>query len=129
MNVDMEGMSDHAMNIAEAGEDMIGNDLSFSVETYDELHELSEILFNSLHLINQIIESDNRELFTLIRKNEEQIDELCFRYRDVEIERIKNDRDETESGVIYSELLIDIERIGDHIMNIAENLCERYEGQ
>ena len=129
MNVDMERMSDHAMNIAEAGEDMIGNDLSFSVETYDELHELSEILFNSLHLINQIIESDNRELFTLIRKNEEQIDELCSRYRDVEIERIKNDRDETESGVIYSELLIDIERIGDHIMNIAENLCEIYEGQ
>ena len=57
-----------------------------------------------------------------IDSNEEKIDDLCFRYRDIEIERMKKDTDESESGVVYSEMLIDIERIGDHIVNIAESL-------
>ncbi|MBR4470186.1 MAG: Na/Pi cotransporter family protein [Erysipelotrichaceae bacterium] len=129
MNVDIERMSDHAVNIAEAGEDLIRNDLSFSVNAYDELQELARIIFDSINLLNQIMDTDDRELFTQIQKNENKIDELCDRFREVEIERMKSNKDEAESGVIYSELLIDIERIGDHIMNVAENLCESYEGQ
>ena len=129
MNVDIERMSDHAMNIAESGEDMIRNDISFSVEAYDELHELAETVFDSLNIINQIIDTGNHEMFMLIEKNEDKIDELCIRFREVEIERMKDGTDSTESGIIYSELLIDIERIGDHIMNIAENICESHEGQ
>ena len=129
MNVDIERMSDHAVNIGEAGDDMIRNDLSFSLIAYDELQQLSDIIFDSLRLVEKIIDTGNRELFQLVKKNEDLIDELCMTYRSIEIERIKQSPDEAESGVVYSELLIDIERIGDHIMNIAENLCESYEGQ
>ena len=128
MNVDIERMSDHAINIAEAGEDLIKKDLSFSVDAYDELHELADIVFNSLDLINKIIDTGNSDLFILIKRNEDKIDNLCYRYRDIEIERMRNNKDEAESGIIYSELLIDIERIGDHIMNVAENLCLDYGG-
>ena len=39
---------------------------------------------------------------------------------------MKNSSEAAESGVIYTELLIDIERIGDHIVNIAESLCDSY---
>ena len=35
INIDLERMSDHAMNIAEAGEDLVRSDLSFSVDAYD----------------------------------------------------------------------------------------------
>ena len=125
MNVDMERMSDHAVNIGEAGEDLVRYDLSFSLEAYDEIQKLSEILIDSFDTVKLIIDTKDRGLFERIQRNEEEIDELCVRYREVEIERMRNSADEAKSGITYSELLIDIERIGDHIMNIAESLCER----
>ena len=122
INIDLERMSDHALNIAEAGEDLVSSDLSFSIDAYDEIHELSQLLLDSLLMIDHIIETGEFDVMEGIDSNEEKIDDLCFRYRDIEIERMKKDTDESESGVVYSEMLIDIERIGDHIVNIAESL-------
>ena len=129
MNVDMERMHDHAVNIAEAGDDLIKNDLSLSVHAYDELEELSNYINDSLSTINLIIQTGDASLFDRIQANENAIDELCLKYRSNEITRMNKKIDEPKPGIIYSELLIDLERIGDHIMNVAENLCNSYEGQ
>ena len=126
INVDLERMSDHALNLAEAGDDLVRSDLSLSVNTYDEIHKISAILLNSMNLLNYIIESRDPSYLKEILENEEMIDELCYSYRNVEIDRMKRDSTETEAGVIYSEMLIDIERIGDHIVNVAENIVDSY---
>lgn len=128
INVDLERISDHAVNIAESGEDLIKSDLSFSLKAYDEISELSQIITQSLNTIDKIISSGDSGMLEIIRNNEDKIDDLCLKYRAQEITRMKEDNEEAESGIIYSELLIDIERIGDHIMNIAESLCASYEG-
>ncbi|MBQ6493757.1 MAG: Na/Pi cotransporter family protein [Erysipelotrichaceae bacterium] len=129
INVDLERMHDHAINIAEAIEELIKNDSTLSLKAYDEIDELSAILMQSLSVIDDIITSGDSELLQTIIKNEEKIDELCLSNRDAEILRMKNGEDDAHPGIIYSELLIDIERIGDHIMNIAESMCESYKGQ
>ena len=126
INVDLERMSDHAVNVAEAGEDLVNGDLSFSVNTYDEIRDVARIVMESLNHLNSILESGDTSRFEQIRKNEDLIDELCDKYRDVEIERMKKDNTDTAAGIIYSELLIDIERIGDHIMNVAESVVSNY---
>ena len=129
INVDLERMSDHALNIAQSGDALAKGDVSFSVETYDDLYELTRIVMDSLNQINLIIQTGDAALLEQIKQNEDKLDDLCFKYRDVEIERMKNSSEAAESGVIYTELLIDIERIGDHILNVAESLCETYENQ
>ena len=129
INVDLERMHDHAINIAEAIEELIKNDSTLSLKAYDEIYELSAILMQSLSVIDDIITSGDSELLQTIIKNEEKIDELCLNNRDAEILRMKNGEDDAHPGIIYSELLIDIERIGDHIMNIAESMCESNKGQ
>ena len=77
--------------------------------------------------INHIVNFEDKERFEIIYKNEECIDDLCFKYREIASERIKENKEDSETGIIYAELLIDFERIGDHIMNIAESLYEDYE--
>ncbi len=124
INMDLERMSDHALNIAQAGDAMVKEDLVFSVGTHDELHQLIETVTDSLHLINMIIETKDTSLLDKISENEDRLDELCYRYRNVEIERMQDTAENAKTGVLYAELLIDIERIGDHIMNVAESLCE-----
>ena len=123
INIDLERMSDHSVNIGQYGKQLVTKDMSFSIEAYDEIHELSTYILNSLDLLNYIIDSNDTGVLMSIINNEEKIDELCSKYRDIEIQRLKDGIENPETGIIYSELLIDIERIGDHIINIAESLC------
>ncbi|MBR3250545.1 MAG: Na/Pi cotransporter family protein [Erysipelotrichaceae bacterium] len=127
MNIDLERISDHTVNIAEAEESLIAMDSPLSVEAYDELSELTDIIMQSLGAIDDLIGSGDSELVQLVKDNEEKIDELCKRNREAEIERMKKKKDKPNSGIVYSELLIDIERIGDHLINLAESLSENYE--
>ena len=126
INIDLERISDHLMNIAQAGDDLVKSDLSFSADALNEINEMYDVISSSINYIYQIIETGNYDLITNIEENENTIDELCAKYRYIEIDRMKKDITEVESGVIFSEILIDIERIGDHLMNISEALYASY---
>ena len=52
---------------------------------------------------------------------EQRIDDLTKEYRRHQIERMRKKECSTEAGVLYSELLTDVERIADHINNIAQS--------
>ena len=126
INIDLERISDHTVNIAEAEESLIRMDAPLSLQAYDELSELLDTIMQSLRAIDDMATEDREKLLELIRENEDRIDEICQRNREAEIERMKNRTDEPNSGIVYSELLIDIERIGDHLINVAESFAENY---
>ncbi len=122
INMDLERLSDHACNIAESGEAMVKKDLNFATETYDEIREIARILFESMDRLNDIVDGLSDD-FAIVYENEDKLDDLCFRYRDREIERLSHGSGEhAESGIIYTELLIDLERVGDHLINLADQL-------
>lgn len=127
INIDLERMSDHSLNIAESGDDMVKADRTFTDENYDQIHEISSLIFQSLDAINHIISfDDSQNYFSIIDDNEDKIDDLCYRYRNQQIERMKNETADMESSVVFTELLIDFERIGDHIVNLAEQLQDNF---
>ena len=53
---------------------------------------------------------------------EQDIDSRTARYRSNQIERMRKGKCHVETSILYSEILTDYERIGDHAFNIAQAL-------
>ena len=51
---------------------------------------------------------------------EQKIDDMTGEYRDRQLDRMRRGTCTDEGGIIFSELLTDFERIGDHVLNIAQ---------
>ena len=50
---------------------------------------------------------------------EDEIDALTLQAQDNHVERLRQKKCHTASGVVYTKLLQDLERVGDHSYNIA----------
>ena len=51
---------------------------------------------------------------------EQEIDDITERFRKNQIERMRKGNCNVEASILYSEMLTDFERIGDHMLNIAQ---------
>ncbi len=116
---DLERISDHAVNIVEAAEEMHDKKIKFSEQALREIpviiNAVSEILDMS---INAFIESD-----VTMAKNveplEDVIDQLRNELKTRHIERLRNGKCTIELGFILQDLLTNFERVSDHCSNIA----------
>lgn len=57
---------------------------------------------------------------------EEKMDQLTEKYRGKMLNRIRKGKIKEEVGILYSEMLTDFERIGDHAENIAQQYRKIY---
>ena len=55
---------------------------------------------------------------------EQTIDDMTDRFRREQLLRMRNGTCSDEACILYSELLTDFERIGDHVLNIAQELTK-----
>ena len=62
----------------------------------------------------------NETLLGEVAKDEQRIDDMEERYREFQTKRLQAGECQAETSLIFSELLTDFERIGDHALNIAE---------
>ncbi len=119
INNDIERIGDHAINLTEETAESISKESIFSPEAKMELEKLRKILEESLAQFTQIEEFDDANKFDVLSKNEDLVDSLCEDFRLNQMERIKSGCCEAEASVIYSEILINVERIADYVFNIA----------
>lgn len=59
---------------------------------------------------------------------EQKIDDMTDSFRRGQLQRMKEGTCNQEACILYSELLTDFERIGDHVLNIAEELTKAQTG-
>ena len=89
----------------------------------EELMQLEELLDKSFQLLyTNRLESQDESLLK-IERIEARIDELTAEFRNRQIERMVHKQIHARDCVIYSEIMTDIERVSDHIMNIIEERC------
>ena len=115
----IERIGDHAVNISGYVHVMGKNNVTFSEEAQKELRKMQDICEVSMGLLTNM-EGDATEWLSKIAALEQQMDDMTENYRENHIQRMKDGLCSEHGCILFSELLTDFERMGDHILNIAQ---------
>lgn len=119
----IERISDHAINIAGYSNMLADKNIVFSELANDELKQMKtecEILCETL--LEQ--PSDFVKWHEKIACMEQKIDDMTVQFRDNMYARIQSGKCTDEGSILFSEMLTDFERIGDHALNIANDMSK-----
>ena len=116
---DFERISDHAVNILEAAEELTAKKLTFSDAAQRELRTLSAAVDEILTLTLRAFASGDEAVAAQVEPLEQVIDTLKEQLRTSHILRMQQGSCSIEAGFIWADLLTDLERTSDHCSNIA----------
>ena len=116
----LERIGDHAMNLADYAAQLSRQDLKLSKEAKEEVRKMSELSMETLEVIRCGAVSEEIRMLELTAKNEQKADDMSELFREHQLVRMKEGVCKAETGILYSEMITDFERIGDHALNIAE---------
>lgn len=121
---DLERIGDHSENLAEFAQNMIDDDLEFSDSAKEELvHIFNETKKSITNSINALNDSDI-DVAEKVIKEEERVDNLEKTLRLKHTDRILKNKCNPLVGVIYLDILTNIERVSDHALNVAQAVIE-----
>lgn len=121
---DLERISDHAVNVAEAAREMHKRKLSFSKKAEEEMNIYKMAIEDILNrTISAFTENDEKKALT-VEPLEEVIDELNKNIKKHHIKRLRKGKCTIELGLILSDLATNYERVADHCSNIAVCLIQ-----
>lgn len=122
----IERIGDHADNFAGYSRFFISRGLTMSEAAVDEVRHMKSLTVDTM----EFLEGDRREdagtMLINVSRGEQDIDDMTDEYRNRQMDRMRNGVCTAEVSVIYSEMLTDFERIGDHLLNIAEDFSKMY---
>ena len=116
---DFERLSDHALNIYKAAEEIHSKKLNFSEEADQELIAINKAVKEILDITVQAFQEDSLELAARVEPLEQVIDIICGGLKSRHIERLRKGVCTIETGFVFNDLINDYERISDHCSNIA----------
>lgn len=116
----IERIGDHAMNLAEYAQTITEKNLNFSEFARKEFGIMESTCSEGMELLGKAAAGDSDFKLSQVQEIEQRIDDFTKQFRQNQIERMREGNCNVESSILYSEMLTDYERIGDHMLNIAE---------
>ena len=117
----IERMGDHATNISGYANLLESKGLKLSDKAREEV---SQMVKTTNEAYNILLGSKPGSVHIKMAQMEQKIDDMTDDYREHQLERLKSGVCSGDACVIYSEMLTDFERLGDHMLNIAEAAAE-----
>ena len=124
---DIERVGDHSMNMMEAAETKFNEEVRFSGKAFAELEDLAERVSRQLQAGMDLFsrQSNDPAALQVVEDAEEEIDNLTEALREHHVDRLKNRKCSAKNGMLYLDLLTNLERIGDHAENIATSVDKK----
>jgi phosphate:Na+ symporter len=117
----IERIGDHADNLAGYTKMLVQEDITFSQFALEEVERMRDI---SIRAVSALLSSDagHADWLAQVAQLEQKIDDMTEDFRREQLVRMRDGTCSDEACILYSELLTDFERIGDHVLNIAQEL-------
>ncbi len=125
---EFERIGDYAVNITEKAQELNEKEASFSESAQKELELLDTALERILVLTNDSFEDENVRMAAQVEPLEEIIDVMVERLRDQHIRRLKDGKCSIDTGVVFLDVLNNVERIADHCSNVAARIVGASDG-
>lgn len=116
---DIERAGDHAENIAEQAKFAEEHQISFSEIGQDDIRKIAAKVVESFHSSIVAFEKNDLDMVVKTAHLEDQVDEMEEDMRETHIERLNSGLCEPQAGVVFLDVISDLERISDHADNIA----------
>jgi len=124
---DLERIGDHSENIVEIGSARKADKISFSAKAEHEIEDLAarvtQMLEKSIHIVDKQI--TDPEIINEVELLESQVDDLSVSLADHHVDRIKNKKCTPKNGMLYLDMLNNLERIADHADNLATSVAHK----
>ena len=118
---DFERIGDHSTNIGEMAQIIIDEKATLSETALKELKHMQDLVIAVFDDSMRLFEDGgrNQELAAQVNRIEETIDDETDRLKENHIQRLTNGTCTPQSGAVYNDMLMNLERIADHSTNIA----------
>lgn len=117
---DVERMGDHAENLAEIAQDKIDNKVSFSNFAVEELKLLYDNVDHAIENAFAALSTEDKKFVDLVDNYEKKVDELRDTFKESHIVRLNRNECSINAGVLFLDILTNLERISDHCVNVAD---------
>jgi phosphate:Na+ symporter len=117
---DLERIGDHAENIAEIAERKMEQKLSFSDKALGEINDLKTVVEQMCDSIIRAMEKNDITAATSALAGENNLNRMQIGLRRSHVSRMAEGLCSPETGLIFIDLVDNVEKIGDHLTNIAQ---------
>ena len=121
---DIERVGDHADNIGELALNLKNENLSFSEMAQKELEQITDVALQCFSKAIKAYEKQDRHLASEVLPLEKQTDKLEEKLRSKHMQRLAKAECNPFAGIIYLDMVSNLERISDHALNIAELILD-----
>ncbi len=119
---DAERIGDYAENIVEYAQKMVEDKAQFSEQAKAEILEMDEHISKLFKYVEKVFGDIDTKYIPDVEREEAATDEVCIKMQEAHLKRATDGGCTPEAGAIYLQLAINMERIADHMHNIANSV-------
>ncbi|QGH34944.1 DUF47 family protein [Gracilibacillus salitolerans] len=119
---DIERIGDHFENITELVNYKISNKVDITEQGMIDLNEMFDLTISTVKEAIKALENMDREAALNVVQKENEIDKMERRYRKKHIIRLNEGACNGAAGIVFADIISNLERIGDHAVNITDEV-------